>query len=680
VWFYAISELLIGIGGVLVPFIFVRGQSLLLPLGEVDSVRYLAFSAVVLGISILPWCLFMGCTFPFMIAFIRQIDRSNRTGFSFLYLANVIGAMLGTVLTASVLIELLGLRATLWAAALCNVFIALIAFMLSRSYPYVPDDRGAEPATSALPAESKIGGSGTAALILFLTGFTSMSMEVVWTRAFTPALRTTIYSFAGLLAVYLLATWLGSLLYRSHLAHRRAVSIGALLGFLAMAVFLPILCEDPRIRLPAFLFKILPWLEHPAIHLRELFKILVVLFSIFPFCAGLGYLTPQLIDDYSGGSPSRTGTAYAVNVLGCILGPLFAGYVLLPYIGVAHSLRLLAIPFVLGLFFLFRTFRSRPVYTVTTFVGVLALLFVSTRFATSYEDLSYYRQGQLRRDYTATVLAQGEGRSKRLYVNGIDMTALTPITKVMAHLPLVTLGRRPESALVICLGMGTTLRSVNSWDIDATAVELVPSVRKVYGYFFPEAERMLQQQNCRVIIDDGRRFLRRTSKKYDLITIDPPPPIEAAGSSLLYTREFYQLIKAHLKEDGILQQWFPGGEKPTGQAVARSLVDEFPYVRIYHSMENWGYHFLASTRPFPKPTVQQFNERLPEKARADLMEWSEGQSFDDYVENILIREIDPAEILNNDRNVVITDDRPYNEYFLLRRTWNRLTGQRALLK
>ena len=57
-------------------------------------------SALVLGGSILPWCVLMGFTYPFMMAFIREVDEGNTTGFSYLYLANVIGAMLGTLATA----------------------------------------------------------------------------------------------------------------------------------------------------------------------------------------------------------------------------------------------------------------------------------------------------------------------------------------------------------------------------------------------------------------------------------------------------------------------------------------------------------------------------------------------------------------------------------------------------
>ncbi len=68
---------------------------------------------------------------------------------------------------------------------------------------------------------------------------------------------------------------------------------------------------------------------------------------------------------------------------------------------------------------------------------------------------------------------------KQLLVNGYGMTWLTPITKMMAHLPLAFLDRSPQDALVICFGMGTTFRSLHSWGIPVTAVELVPSVPRL---------------------------------------------------------------------------------------------------------------------------------------------------------------------------------------------------------
>ena len=79
--------------------------------------------------------------------------------------------------------------------------------------------------------------------------------------------------------------------------------------------------------------------------------------------------------------------------------------------------------------------------------------------------------------------------NKWLLVNGIGMTSLTPITKFMVHLPLAFHEGRPESALVICFGMGTTFRSALSWDIDTTVVELVPSVAKAFGFYHADAAR-----------------------------------------------------------------------------------------------------------------------------------------------------------------------------------------------
>src|SRR5258707_6065268 len=123
-WFYAGTELMIGVGAFAVPALFAIGRKLLLSAGEADSTRYLFLSALALGVSILPWCILMGATFPFVMAFVPQQDNWNTESFSFLYVANVLGAMAGTVLSAVVLVELLGLRHTLWMAAASNFTVA----------------------------------------------------------------------------------------------------------------------------------------------------------------------------------------------------------------------------------------------------------------------------------------------------------------------------------------------------------------------------------------------------------------------------------------------------------------------------------------------------------------------------------------------------------------------------
>ncbi|HQP46606.1 MAG TPA: hypothetical protein PKV59_07360 [Flexilinea sp.] len=284
----------------------------------------------------------------------------------------------------------------------------------------------------------------------------------------------------------------------------------------------------------------------------------------------------------------------------------------------------------------------------------------------------------VRRDHTATVISMGEGMSKMLLIDGIGTTSLRILTKMMAHLPLAFCREKPQSALVICLGMGTTYRSALSWDIQTTAVELVPSVKEAFGYYFADAEKILNNPDGKIIIDDGRRFLKRTTETFDVITIDPPPPLESAGSSLLHSEEFYGLVKKHLKKNGIFQQWFPCGELKIAQAIARSLSNTFPYIRIYQSVEGWGLHFLASMNPIDIPAPRVMLSRIPEKARKDIMEWyqvDQTTNLEGFIKFIFKSEIPFAELLNDDQEIIITDNKPFNEYFFLRRTLDNIKGQ-----
>ena len=669
-YFYGGAELVIGIGAFIVPLLFRAGEEYLLKAGEASSAAYLAVSAIFIVVAMLPWCIMMGATFPLMMAFIRQTDPGNQSSFSFLYLANVMGATAGAAVTALVLVELFGFRKTYIIAATINCLIAATSFALARIYRLKPAQSGALRSPTQTPVQAGITASRRwLEVILFTTGFTSLAMEVVWTRAFTFVLKTTIYAFAAILTIYLLSTWVGSYLYRRSLRDGRLISTESVLGASCVFALLPILLSDPRLA------------QNAA----------VTLLSIVPFCLALGYLTPGLIDAYSDGDPANAGRSYGVNIAGGILGPLAAAYIFLPTIGTRAALLALSVPMLL--LFLWATrqgHRKRSKSTTADFdrgegvaaaqpqfnlgpMGIVlpfAVLFAFSVFASrSYEDGNFYKgPHEIRRDHVATVIAYGEGMDKQLLVNGVGMTTLTPITKVMAHLPLAV-NDNAKSGLIICFGMGTTFRAMHSWGIDTTVVELSPSVTESFGFFFPDFRDVIGDPKAHIVVDDGRRYLLRGHRKFDVITLDPPPPIEAAASSLLYSREFYEIVKVHLAPNGILQQWFPGGgEENILYAVARSLRESFPYVVAFKSIADWGYHFLASTSPIRNITPAEFVARFSEPAKRDLMEWNSNISIEGMAENILSRRTDIAKLLPvGSQNMVVTDDRPYNEYFVLRR-------------
>jgi len=649
--FYGLSEFLIGLGAFVVPKLFEYGEHALLGLGGANSIFYLSASAVVLGISLLPWCIFMGTTFPFMMAYMKQIDQTDGESFSFLYACNVLGALVGTVITAFIFIEILGFRHTLWVAGIANFLIGALSLAIGSLVPGSIPSRDAQLSS---PANTSAGMNSQSRIILFTTGFASLAMEVVWTRAYTPILGTQVYAFALLLFVYLLATRIGSVLYRKHLENRSQFSNPQLLALLSVTAFLPLVVNDPQI-------------------VRHIWQppnqvlIILMMASLFPFCAVLGYLTPAMIDRVAKGNPALAGKAYAVNILGCILGPLVTAYILLPQLGAKYSMIVLALPF--AILFTVHIGALTPQWR-WVIASLTALFFVSSLvYHLTYEDPRGRNSDSyvVRRDHTATVTSTGRGMEKRLYINGIGITYLTPITKFMAHLPLAFLPEKAESALVICLGMGTTYRSLLSWDIQVVGVELVPSVKDALSYYFDDAHEVLANPNGQVVIDDGRRYLKRTQKKFDIVTIDAPPPVEAAGSSLLYTEEFYESVKQHLTPNGVLQQWFPGGEFKILQAVARSLANQFPYVRVYQSVEGWGFHFLASMRPLGAPAPEQIAQRMPVRAQTDLLEWAGEKNLAQYLSQVLNGELPIGKLLRDNSDVRITDDHPFNEYYLLRR-------------
>ena len=655
--FYASAELLIGLGAFAVPKLFAAGEYFLLAAGQTNSIGYLSLSALVLAFSILPWCLFMGATFPLMMAYIREQDPYNTQSFSFLYLANVLGAMSGTLLTAVVLVELLGFCHTLWVAAAGNFTIAAIGGWLAWKQRGFVAVALMEAERSAGPGNLSARGNARRRLIkwiLFSTGFAAMAMEVVWTRAFSPVLKTEVYSFALVVFTYLGATFLGSWWYRHHLKKNSLWPTAKLMSLLVVAVFLPILANDPR-------FVKTGWTYY-----LDTVSAIIVLASLCPLCAILGYLTPSLIDEYAAGEPAVAGRAYAVNVLGCILGPIFASYVLLPWISERHALILLSLPFFV---FYLLGWKSLSLWQrLGSGLPASAVLVCSLFFSGDFQGLvsNYSKSTVVRRDYAASVISTGEGSHKMLLVNGIGMTSLTPITKFMVHLPLAFHQGRPESALIICFGMGTTYRSALSWNIETTTVELVPSVTKAFGFYHADAARVLNNPKGHLIIDDGRRYLKRTHEKFDVIVIDPPPPVEAAGSSLLYSGEFYELARQHLKPHGILQAWFPGGGFLTAQAIVRSLHESFPHVYCFDSVEGWGTHMLASMEPIETRTVEELAARMPPDAKKDLLEWSPSQDLPGYLGRVVSQETPVQSVLNSNLEIRITDDRPYNEYFLLR--------------
>jgi spermidine synthase len=646
---YALTEFLIGVSGWLVPLELTLGRNLLERQILTSSATYYIASGLWVGFALIPWCTLMGATVPVAMRAIGQtIPAETTRSFSYLYMANVGGAVIGTHVPLF-LIELFGFHGTLKFGVACNWAIALGAFVLSRKLPIL--DREKSEASSAAPISNSRGAS--ILTLLFLSGLTCMAMEVVWVRGYTPYFGTVVYAFADILGVYLLGTFIGSNVYRRWSA-RHVRENPLVWSILAASALFPLIAASPGIKLD---------------------QTLRLFLGVALFTGLLGFVTPMLVDRYSGGAPDRAGIAYAVNVGGCILGPLLAGFGLLPFMSERWALIVLALPWlIVGLAPVLPASRPRPAVRMA-FGSLMVLTAWLVVFGKGYEER--FPRHNVLRDPTATVIATGTGMSRLLLVNGVGITTLTPITKIMAHLPLASLGHEPQSALVICFGMGTTFRSLHSWGIPVTAIELVPSVPRLFSYFHSDAQTVLESPLSHVVVDDGRRFLERTREQFDVITIDPPPPLQAAGSSLLYSKEFYQLARQHLHPGGILQQWLPAmpEEDPIDvSAIARSIRESFAYVRAFK--DDFGIHFLCSDQAFPERDGKALVARMPPSAVTDLTEWN-ARTEDgpagavDQLDDLLSHEVQVDRLIAaSPKTPALTDDRPINEYYILRK-WFR---------
>lgn len=656
---YSLTELLIGCSALLVPIKLKLGRNLLLHMGSWgawQTWRYYWLAGIWLVITLLPWCTLLGSTFPLLMSSIRKTCGSaSERSFSLLYVANVLGALLGTVVSAFVLIEFLGFQGTLWVAACLNALLAMFAFAVSFGLGGSSDS---EYESAKASKQKNLYGfpRRVALLLLFSTGLVSMGCEVVWMRQFTPFLGNFVYAFALIVATYLAATFWGARDYRRWARSHNPDDSLNVWSLIAVSTLIPVVGANP------------------LLHLTTPGTSGLRITSILLFCALTGFMTPLLVDAWSLGEPDKAGVAYAYNILGCILGPLIASFGLETWLGERWSMLVLSLPiFGIAGVLAFRPTgksgavnaprRTRITFAVSVITGVLL-------FSLSKDFESEFSVREVLRDYSATVIATGTGFDRALLVNGSGMTVLTPITKYIADLPLASMSRPPKSGLVICFGMGTTFRSMLSWGIPTTAVDLIPSVPKLFPYFHSDAPNLMRSPLADVVVDDGRGFLDRSDKMYDVIVVDPPPPVPAAGSSLLYSREFYEVVKRHLNHDGILQIWYlsVNGDTATTASITKSLVESFPHVRAFRSYDGrFGIHYLASMEPIPKLPGSVLASRMPATAARDFVEWGPAPNAAAQFDRVLTKEVPVQELIAGSPHIpALSDDEPINEYFLLR--------------
>ena len=646
--FYAKLEFGIALTAALSPLLIGLTRTVYIALGGVGGMGIVAATllrlvaaTLILGAA----TTLMGGTLPAVAqAMEREQDRGRRL-VAVLYGLNTAGAVVGAALTTFVLLEFLGVRQSLWLAAAINLLLAMVVRNLAREVDDAPtdetpkrvpgtlsDDAKRVPGTLSPPDDSPLGDLPFATpLVLgfaFLAGLLFFLMEIVWYRMLAPILGGSSYTFGLILVVALAGIALGGGLYGVGLRHRRP-SLDALLWTLvleALALILPYAWGDNLAVLAAALRELDMFGFQGLVVGWTAVTVLVVL----PAAVVAGYQFPLLVALLGSGRDhvgSQVGRAYAWNTWGAIVGSLAGGFGLLPLLGATRlwsfsAILLVVLALNLALLIWMRDRRRRLALVL---VGAVTLVLAFAPGPTAFWRHSPIGAGRLKADFDGpnairleesrvrgAVLYEAEGiessvallevNDLALYVNGkSDGSALGDApTTVWLALVGALLHPRPENALVVGLGTGTTagwmaeVETIERVDV----LELEPAVGELAEHFAPITFDVMHHPKVEVLYGDGREHILTTDRLYDLIVSEPSNPYRA-GVADLFSHDFYTAARRRLAPGGIFVQWLQGYEVDARlmRLVYSTLAGAFDHLETWQ-VNNTDLVLVGAAEPF----------------------------------------------------------------------------------
>ena len=636
---YGKLEIAIGVFGIISPLVLglahwiYLGTAGALALGSAASVA-LRFGLAAL-VLLIPTTL-MGGTLPVLTRALMGDDRGLlKPSLGRLYGLNTLGAMIGTALAGFVLIELVGVRASLWTTAAINLAIGAAAIVLGREQS-LADPRRKPGEGQGLPTP-RDHLHNLALILLALTAFASLLDEIAWTRVLIMVVGGSTYAFTLILLVFLLGIGLGSIIVARRSAPRLDTAVNAALaqgitgiGAALLFVFFGFL--------PSYIIAVFQIADLSAAARLFLMGVAVGAVVLIP-AIGMGMTFPLLTDLTAREREARgadVGAAYALNTLGSILGAVLTGFVLIVALGTQTTLRLgLIVNGIAALALAVLASRGiaegsaedrriRARVLTAGGLGTVALLaaVAAPGWSTRLIDLGptiYARQPMdqaarrrflehrgvrqlaFREGPNATVSVwEGEtGRSLR--VNGkVDASDRGDMdTQIMIGLAPIIAHPGATSAFLIGQGTGVTTRVLASVPgmTRVKVVEIEPAVLAMDSLFHAVNDRVLSHPNVHVVVDDARSALQLDRERYDVIVSEPSNPW-IAGIATLYTPEFFRIAKARLADDGVFCQWIQLYQLPLPivAGIVRSLHQVFPHVNVWFG-GTADLVVLASSRP-----------------------------------------------------------------------------------
>lgn len=523
----------------------------------------------------------IGTTLPLLVARVgSRISLIRRVGR--LYSANTFGAVLGVVAAAFWGLPFLGERATLSVAALVGLVVAGVAWLAEAHVPTA--ESASAPLSEPLARHWWL-------VWPALFGFVALACELVWTRILLLHLGSRVYAFALILAIYLLGIALGSAAARAtRTAPQRALAGWQLAAALLVAAQVPVLASFADL-----LERLVRFFGGGGFASTQLVLACGVATVLLGPTLAFGASFPLAVAAWPVDAPAgaKTGKVAAANTMGAIAGTIVAPLVLVPLAGSQRLLLVFAGTCALAAVAL-ATGRALRVAGSAVAVGVLAAAVALPEglVLRGADAISQGKVEAISESASATVVvrriddARGEWRS--LELNGVNVAGtsveLRAIQRLQGHLPLL-LHPSPRRVLHIGFGSGGTAWAVSRHDVDRIDIaEISPEVLEVSDRVFGEINHgVLRDPRVHVLLNDGRNVLLASREKWDVILSDSIHPV-FAGNSTLYTREYFQMCKDHLAEDGVLSMWLPmySLSETSFLGILRAFWEVFPETAVWY--------------------------------------------------------------------------------------------------
>jgi spermidine synthase len=548
----------------------------------------------------------IGATFPMAVRWFVARPQAIGQSAGGLYAVNTIGAAVGALAAGFLLLPAVGQFNTVLigisASTIASLLVVAMWLRLQAEEPADGSVTHTEEAQTTDAAQNKkrlrprAGGRRerqppevsaepkwqVAAILLSLSGFATLTFEVVWTRIFALTAGPSTYAFAGTLAIVIAGVAAGSVIGSSLAA--RTASISFLLGvtLVVTAVASAWAGWFAGSGLPRHFAESLAASTSPAFMTWQWERTWVMAALIGPTALGLGIAFPlglQLAGGDDRTAASSVGQIYALNTISAVAGSLATGFIAIPVLGLQATLSIAtgiiaASSIVLAVFASLST-RARAAIAL---VGVSVLVWLAVQPTWDRELLSsgvykYATQTASSGDVEAalkagTLVYYGDGAAATVTVKRLAGTLSLSVDgkvdastggdmltqKTLAHLPML-LHDNPRRVAIIGLGSGVTLASALLHPVTTVdVVEISPQVVEASRLFADANRHALDDPRTHLILGDGRTHLTLSNQRYDVIISEPSNPW-MAGVASLFTREFLTAVRARLAPGGILCQW-----------------------------------------------------------------------------------------------------------------------------